>query len=146
MFNQKFKTEIADLKATLAQQNAMIDGIQANLAMIEFSPQGEILGTNALFNQVMGFEEHELIGKHHRVLCPAEYANSSAYQQFWRDLQQAKNQHGVVVRLDKQGQIKHLEATHVLPNSAARPISQSGENCLGCHRCRFNSPQSTKHY
>lgn len=55
MFNQRLKTEIADLKATLAQQNAMIDGIQANLAMIEFSPQGEILATNALFNQVMGF-------------------------------------------------------------------------------------------
>lgn len=119
MFNQRFKTEIADLTATLAQQNAMIDGIQANLAMIEFSPQGEILATNALFNQVMGFEEHELIGKHHRVLCPTEYANSSAYQQFWRDLQQAKNQHGVVVRLDKQGQIKHLEATYC-------PIVQQG--------------------
>lgn len=119
MFNQKLKDEIAALTATIEQQNAYINGIKANLAMIEFTPQGQILATNALFNQVMGFSEHELVGQHHRVLCPAEYANSSAYQQFWRDLQSGKNQQGVAIRLDKQGRTKHLEATYF-------PIMQQG--------------------
>lgn len=120
MFNQKYKDQIAKLTRSVEKRRAYMDGIAAHIALIEFSPQGEILFCNALFSAVMGYSSTELVGKHHRMLCRPDYASSNAYQQFWRDLQQAKSQKGVVIRVDKQGNIKHLEATYF-------PIIEQGQ-------------------
>lgn len=120
MFNQKLKAEIAELKHKVAKRRAYMDGIAKHIALIEFSPKGEILYTNSLFDQTMGYQTGELVGKHHRTLCPEDYVNSSDYQQFWRELQQSKSQAGVVERRTKQGQVKHLEATYF-------PIVEDGQ-------------------
>lgn len=120
MFNQKLKAEIATLQGKLAQRRAYMDGIANHIALIELSPQGEILFTNSLFEQVMGYQKGELVGKHHRTLCAASYANSAQYQQFWRDLQQGKSFSGIVERRHKSGEVKHLEATYF-------PIHEDGQ-------------------
>ncbi len=42
MFNTQLKTQLATVSEKLAKRKAYMDGIVRNIALIEFSPQGEI--------------------------------------------------------------------------------------------------------
>lgn len=58
----------------------------AGMAIIEFSPDGHILAASDKFCALTGYAEQELVGNHHRMLCTSEYAQSPAYNDFWRRL------------------------------------------------------------
>lgn len=120
MFNTQLKAQLAKVSEKLAKRKAYMDGIVRNIALIEFSPQGEIEFANPLFLQAVGYQIEELKGKHHRQLCPPEVANSADYQQFWRNLQQGKAQSGTMKRLKKDGSVIFLEATYL-------PIERDGK-------------------
>lgn len=46
------------------------------MAVIEFSPSGEILSANANFLSAMGYSLDEIRGRHHRMFAPPGLANS----------------------------------------------------------------------
>lgn len=94
--------------------------VQQQIPLIEFSPQGDILQANPLFLQTMGYSSAELQGGHHRLFCPAAYARSSDYQQFWQQLSRGQPQNGTFLRQHKNGSAIWLEATYF-------PIRQQGQ-------------------
>lgn len=54
-----------------ARRKAELDGqlaaIHKSQAVIEFDLQGHVLAANQNFLDTMGYEEHEVIGQHHRM-------------------------------------------------------------------------------
>jgi methyl-accepting chemotaxis protein len=52
-------------------------------------------------------------GKHHRLFCEPDYAQSAEYQQLWRELGQGKAISGTFERLDKAGREVWLEASYM---------------------------------
>lgn len=60
----------------------------------------------------MGFSLPEIAGKHHRIFCNEDYANSKEYQGFWNRLNQGEFISGLFERRDKNGQILWLEASY----------------------------------
>lgn len=89
-----------------------LDAIRQHVAMIEFSPDGTILAANALFLSTMGYQQQEVVGKHHRMFCLSSYANTPEYLEFWRKLNQGKMQQGIVERVNQAGNSIWLEATY----------------------------------
>ena len=60
----------------------------------------------------MGYNLAQVQGKHHRMFCTPELANSSAYSDFWRRLNQGELFNGQFERIDKNGQVVWLEANY----------------------------------
>ncbi|MFJ2493481.1 methyl-accepting chemotaxis protein [Pseudomonas iridis] len=104
-----------DVTAKVQQEseaNAKLEAIDRAMAVIEFNLDGSIITANQNFLTRMGYTLAELKGKHHRLFCTAELINSSAYQDFWRRLNQGEFFQGQFERIDKRGQTVWLEANY----------------------------------
>ena len=104
--------ELTELRTQNAELQAKLDAIHHSMAVIEFTPEGTIQKANANFLATVGYTEHEIIGKHHRIFCLPEYANSSEYSSFWQRLNRGEHFSGEFERVDKQGNVLWLEATY----------------------------------
>jgi methyl-accepting chemotaxis protein len=104
-----------DVTAKVQQETeakAKLQAIDRAMAVIEFNLDGSIISANQNFLNRMGYTLAELQGKHHRIFCKPELANSSAYQDFWRRLNQGELFNGQFERVDKQGRTLWLEANY----------------------------------
>ena len=67
MFGSSARNELQQCQAELAASQLTLATIKQSMAMIEFTPQGEILEANEPFLRTMGYRPEELKGKHHRI-------------------------------------------------------------------------------
>ncbi|BCS51035.1 methyl-accepting chemotaxis protein [Aeromonas jandaei] len=112
MFNNKLKAELQQCQEQLLEQQGFYDAVHGSVATITFSPDGTVLAANDLFLNVVRFSASEVVGQHHRIFCDKQYAQSSAYQQFWADLKQGRSRTGVFQRFNRRGEPIWLEATY----------------------------------
>lgn len=120
MFNRKLKAELSSKQEVVSNLEAIIESINESLATIEFDTQGNILTANQIFLDVTGYKHDEVIGRHHSVMCLQSYANSSEYENFWKQLRQGLAQKGTFERRNKAGETLWLEATYF-------PIKANGQ-------------------
>lgn len=106
------KKALAQCTQDLGSSQALIHAIEQNVATISFTPDGEIIAANPIFLSLMGFEPREIIGQHHRLLCPQDYVQSPAYADFWQELRREKSHKGRFLRQTKQGKAVWLEASY----------------------------------
>lgn len=81
-------------------------------AVVEFDTQGIITWANDVFLSLVGYDLPSLAGKHHRVLCDAEYSQSSDYAEFWGRLQLGEFDQGMYPRERHDGAEIWLQATY----------------------------------
>jgi methyl-accepting chemotaxis protein len=96
----------------LDETNDALTAIRSNVAYIEFSPDGVVQQANQLFLAVMGYQEQEIVGKHHKVFCDKNYTDTLEYTTFWRELAAGKSHTGVFERKTKQAEVILLDATY----------------------------------
>jgi len=108
----KFAMDVTTKVQQESEANAKLQAIDRAMAVIEFDLNGGILTDNQNFLTRMGYTLAELKGKHHRLFCRAELVNSSAYEDFWRRLNQGELFQGQFERVDKRGQSVWLEANY----------------------------------
>ena len=112
MFCKKHLSTIESLQSDLNKSNAIASAIDRSMAVIKFNVDGSIISANENFCSVTGYDESELQGQHHRVLCDSKYSSSLEYQQFWNNLAQGNFHRGTIKRLHKNGEYIWLEATY----------------------------------
>ncbi|MEH3103455.1 MAG: methyl-accepting chemotaxis protein [Sphingomonas phyllosphaerae] len=81
-------------------------------AVIEFDVSGTITWANERFLSLMGYSLSQLIGRHHRVLCDAEYAQSPEYARFWAMLVSGGFEQGEFRRCRADGSEIWLQASY----------------------------------
>ncbi len=81
----------------------ILDAVSKSLAMIQFTPEGVILDANENFLNAVGYRLDEVVGKHHRIFCDRQYAESPAYRQFWADLANGNSIVSEFRRITKSG-------------------------------------------
>jgi len=81
LFN-RYKSALLKAEAQIARQQETLSALNRHMALIEFSPQGEILDVSDPFCKVMGYDREQLIGQHHRIFCSEQYSGSTAYRGF----------------------------------------------------------------
>ncbi|UCZ83972.1 PAS domain-containing methyl-accepting chemotaxis protein [Pseudomonas sp. L5B5] len=94
------------------EARSKLDAIDRAMAVIEFDLDGTILGANSNFLSRLGYSLADIKGKHHRMFCKPELANSSGYQDFWNRLNKGQFFNGRFERLDKHGRTLWLEANY----------------------------------
>ena len=90
----------------------MIAALQRSSAVIEFNLDGTIIKANDNFLKGMGYSIDQIEGKHHRMFCTEQEANSEEYKKFWRDLAEGKLESGRFKRVDSRGNEVWLEASY----------------------------------
>lgn len=92
------------------RQKAVLKALNDSMAVIEFTPQGEILEANKNFEAAMGYQQKDIIGQHHRMFCPPDFYRNNP--DFWERLAQGDFTKGRFERITKNGQSIWLEATY----------------------------------
>ncbi|QEI08503.1 PAS domain S-box protein [Pigmentiphaga aceris] len=105
----------SDLTRTIEsarEHENLIEALQRSTAVIEFNLAGEVLTANDRFLKAMGYTQNQIIGKHHRMFCDPEEANSAKYQQFWEKLRRGEFVADRFKRVDGHGNTVWLEASY----------------------------------
>jgi methyl-accepting chemotaxis protein len=92
-------------------QNRMA-AISRSQAVIEFNLDGTVIEANPNFFAAMGYESGEVVGRHHSMFMDPAEAQSPAYREFWRDLNQGQFVAGKFRRLAKGAREIWLQATY----------------------------------
>lgn len=114
--NKKQAAEIQDLKEQLKAKERQLsnhaNAIDTSNASIEFDLEGNILSANKNFLEIMGYNEGDLLGKHHRILVNPGYSESRAYQLFWDSLKKGIYQKDEFIRVAKNGKLIWLSGSY----------------------------------
>lgn len=108
----KFATDITARRKERAALEGMLNAIDRSQAAIEFDLNGKILKANKNFLSTMGYEEKEIIGKHHSMFVEPGYEGSSEYKDFWNKLRKGEVQAAQFKRIGKNGKEVWLEAAY----------------------------------
>jgi methyl-accepting chemotaxis protein len=119
----KIANDISARVEAAGRTQGLIEALNRSTAIIEFDLQGHVIEANPAFLELMGYQQSELQGKHHRTLCASDYAASPAYNEFWRSLNAGRFFTGLVERITKQGKTVWLESSY-------NPVfDESGKPC-----------------
>ena len=113
LMSSKLKRELAHCRHQHDQAQAEQQAIRTHTAVIEFTPDGEVLTANERFLAILGYPLAEAQGAHHSQFCAPEQAQSHEYRAFWQQLRQGQSQSGTFSRLNRQGRVVWLEATYL---------------------------------
>lgn len=108
----KFASDITASKLKSAEDEGKINAISKAQAVIEFTTDGTILTANDNFVGAVGYSLDEIVGKHHRIFCEPEYANSPEYKNFWDRLGKGIFDSGEYKRITKDGSEIWINASY----------------------------------
>lgn len=90
----------------------MLEAIHRVHAIVELDPDGTILDANQRFLDTLGYALSDIVGRQHRLFCPAMLGTGEVYEQFWQRLRSGAPIQCQFQRLHKDGHMLWLEATY----------------------------------
>jgi methyl-accepting chemotaxis protein len=99
-------------EVAIVDNQSILKAISESMATIQFSLDGTILDANENFLNTVGYSSEEIKGKHHRIFCPKDYAQSIEYGKFWSNLASGNSFSSECLRVDKNGNKIGLEASY----------------------------------
>ncbi|WP_430480786.1 PAS domain-containing methyl-accepting chemotaxis protein [Aeromonas caviae] len=106
----KMASDVTEQHQRLERLEALTEALDRSRAMIEFTPNGDILHANANFLSVMGYTLSEIAGRHHRIFCDEAFLREQP--RFWEELARGQFKSGLFMRHNSRGQAVWLEATY----------------------------------
>jgi methyl-accepting chemotaxis protein len=108
----KFATDITEQKLKTSEDAGKLDAISRAQAVIEFTPNGDILFANENFLKTLGYQLSEVQGMHHSMFCEPSYTNSDDYRSFWARLAGGEFFSDEFLRLGKSGRRVYIQASY----------------------------------
>lgn len=94
------------------QFSQILQALSKSQGIIEFNLDGTIITANENFLHLLGYTLAEVQGKHHRIFCLENYANSLAYKKFWENLNKGRFDAAQYMRVGKNGREVWIQATY----------------------------------
>lgn len=108
----KIASDITARKLEATESRGQIEAINKSQAVISFETDGTIIAANPNFLSALGYDQNEIVGKHHSMFVEPSYANSSDYKEFWGNLRAGKYQADEYKRLGKGGKEVWIQASY----------------------------------
>lgn len=108
----KFAIDITAQKILATDNKGQMDAVNRSNAVIEFELDGTILHANDNFLNLLGYTLHEVKGKHHEIFVDKKYAQSSAYKDFWSQLNRGEYISGNFTRINRRGEEIYIQASY----------------------------------
>ena len=107
------RQDVTELKKKEVDIRNRMNAINKSNAVIEFDLEGNIIFTNQLFLDTMGYSnQEEIVGKHHRIFIDEDHSKSEDYSLFWKKLNEGILFTGEITRVKKDGSLVYLQATY----------------------------------
>jgi len=108
----KIATDITASRKDALENRGKLEALSRAQAVIEFTPEGEIITANENFLNALGYQLGEIVGRHHSMFCEPDHAQSAEYKQFWQELSAGKFSTGQFTRITKQGEQIYIQASY----------------------------------
>ncbi len=108
----KYASDVTAQKLKNADYQGQLAAISKSQAVIEFGLDGIISHANDNFLNTLGYTLNEVKGKHHRMFCDPQYANSAEYGAFWEKLKRGEFDSGEYKRIGKGGKEVWINASY----------------------------------
>ncbi|TCP77258.1 methyl-accepting chemotaxis sensory transducer with Pas/Pac sensor [Rhizobium sp. PP-CC-2G-626] len=108
----KFATDITQQKLRAAEDAGKLAAISRAQAVIEFTPDGQILTANENFLTALGYTASEVVSRHHSLFCDAAYVASDEYRLFWSRLAAGELVADEFMRIGKGGKQVYIQASY----------------------------------
>ncbi|TNI80385.1 hypothetical protein CF116_10995 [Aeromonas veronii] len=106
----KIAADITEHHLQLLSQLAVVTALDRSLAVIEFTPGGEVIAANGNFLHTMGYTLAQVQGQHHRIFCDDQFYRDQPH--FWDELGRGQFKSGLFCRQNSHGSKVWLEATY----------------------------------
>lgn len=106
----KLAADVTQSETNRLSSAAILEALDQSLAVIEFTPDGEVVYANGNFLKTVGYAMDEIKGQHHRMFCDAYFYEKNP--DFWKVLASGKHFSGRFERRNKSGDVIWLEATY----------------------------------
>jgi methyl-accepting chemotaxis protein len=106
----KVAADVTSEREKLDSQNSIIDALHRSQAIIEFTPEGNILTANNNFLNATGYSLNQVIGNHHQIFCEDEFYSQNP--NFWKELAAGDFKTGQFKRKKANGETIWLEASY----------------------------------
>ncbi|MCF8467818.1 MAG: PAS domain-containing protein [Sneathiella sp.] len=91
------------VKFSGSEMKAMLSALNKSQAIIQFSPDGAVLGANENFLSVMGCKLEEIVDRKHSMFVEPGYKDTPDYKIFWMVLGRGEYQAAEYKRIGKGG-------------------------------------------
>jgi methyl-accepting chemotaxis protein len=108
----KIATDITAAKLKAADDAGKLSAISRTQAIIEFTPNGDILTANDGFLTCLGYSLPEIKGKHHSMFCEPGYSASADYRALWQKLASGEPISDEFKRIGKGGKLVWIQASY----------------------------------
>ncbi len=108
----KVAFDVTEAKLDALNNVARNAAMTRSYAIIEFKPDGTVIGANDLFLDLMGYRIDEIRGKHHRMFCAPEEVGSPEYAAFWQKLNRGDFDTREYRRIAKDGSAVWIAASY----------------------------------
>ena len=106
----KIASDVTERTQELRDHEAVFEALDRSMAVISFTPGGEILDANRNFLDAVGYSLEEVRGRHHRLFCDETFYRDNP--DFWEQLGGGEYRSGRFRRLRSNGDELWLEATY----------------------------------
>ncbi|MCJ8240366.1 methyl-accepting chemotaxis protein [Peteryoungia algae] len=108
----KIASDITASKIAALHDGNRLRAIDQSQAIIEFEVDGAVVQANDNFLKAMGYDQAEIIGKHHRMFCDPAYVDTPDYARFWERLRAGEFIASNFVRYGKGGREVWIQAAY----------------------------------
>jgi methyl-accepting chemotaxis protein len=108
----KVASDITDRVNKEHENESMLAAIGRSMAVIEFTPEGNVITANENFLKTTHYSLNEIVGQHHSLFCHRAEAESPQYNAFWASLNRGEYHSHRFERKDKYGHTIYLEASY----------------------------------
>ncbi|UOF00192.1 methyl-accepting chemotaxis protein [Bdellovibrio reynosensis] len=108
----KFATDITAQKLKNSDYEGKVQAISKAQAVIEFNMDGTVITANENFCKTVGYDLRDIQGKHHRMFCETNYANSPEYRMLWDKLNRGEFDSGEYKRVGLGGKEIWIQASY----------------------------------
>lgn len=106
----KVASDITERHQELEHKEAVITALDRSMAVIEFTPDGQIISANDNFLKHMGYQLSSIVGQHHRIFCYDNFYRENP--DFWRKIGNGQHFVGRFERKTASGERIWLEASY----------------------------------
>ncbi len=110
--NRKIDGTAAELNGNQQNLNSRLIALNKSNAIIEFDLKGKILFVNDLFLELLGYQEHEVLGQHHSIFVDTTATDKKEYDKFWDNLRKGNFQQDEFRRVRKDGKSVWLRGNY----------------------------------
>jgi len=108
----KFASDITKEKQAAVEFESKLTALSRVQAVIEFTPDGEIITANDNFLNTLGYRLEEITGRHHSMFVDPTYVQSAEYRAFWAKLQRGEFVAAEFPRIGKAGNLVTINASY----------------------------------